>query len=73
MREMCGVRTVRYKAYRNIPQQRYLIKPKETSIVKVRDVIELRFPNTLPIILDGPMLTKFNSTKTSAFKRSKFL
>lgn len=65
MREMCGVRSVRYKAYRNIPQQRYLIKPKETSLVKVRDAIELRFPNTLPIILEGPIVKEiqFNQDK----------
>ena len=65
MREMCGVRSVRYKAYHNIPQQRYLIKPKETSLVKVRDVIELRFPNTLPIILEGPIVSEiqFNQDK----------
>lgn len=65
MREVCGVRSVRYKAYRNIPQQRYLIKPTETSLVKVRDKIELRFPNTLPIILEGAIVTEiqFNQDK----------
>lgn len=55
MREMCGVRTIRTMAYRNIPQQRYLIKPQETSIVKSGDRMELRFQNSLPIILEGPI------------------
>ena len=31
MREMCGVRKAHNKAYKNIPQQRYLIKPSETT------------------------------------------
>lgn len=55
MREMCGVRTVRTLAYKNVPQQRYLIKPQETSIVKSGDKMELRFQNSLPIYLDGPI------------------
>ena len=55
MREMCGVRTVRSFAYKNIPQQRYLIKPSETSIVKTNGKLELRFQNSLPINLEGPI------------------
>lgn len=55
MREMCGVRTVRNLAYKNIPQQRYLIKPQETSIVKKGDELELRFQNSLPLYLEGPI------------------
>lgn len=65
MREMCGVRTVRTLAYRNIPQQRYLIKPQETSIVKKGDQLELRFQNSLPLYLDGPITREleFNQQK----------
>ncbi|MCQ2096514.1 MAG: hypothetical protein MJY87_01040 [Fibrobacter sp.] len=65
MREMCGVRTVRSKAYKNIPQQRYLIKPQETSIVKTGNKLELRFQNSLPIVLDGPIKDEmiFNQEK----------
>lgn len=65
MREMCGVRTVRTLAYKNIPQQRYLIKPQETSIVKKGDQLELRFQNSLPLYLDGPILDEleFNQQK----------
>ena len=65
MREMCGVRTVRSKAYKNVPQQRYLIKPQETSIVKTGDVLELRFQNSLPIVLEGPITEEivFNQEK----------
>ena len=65
MREMCGVRTVRSKAYKNVPQQRYLIKPQETSIVKSGNNMELRFQNSLPIVLDGPIKDEliFNQEK----------
>lgn len=65
MREMCGVRKVHNRAYKNIPQQRYLIKPAETSIVKTSDKMELRFQNSLPIVLEGPIVNeiKFNQDK----------
>ena len=53
MRDLCGVRRVRYKAYINIPQQRYLIKPADASIVKEKNRLELRFNNSLPIELPG--------------------
>ena len=55
MREMCGVRKVHNRAYKNIPQQRYLIKPAETSIVKTNGKLELRLQNALPLILEGPI------------------
>ena len=57
MREVCGVRKAsRHNiAYKNIPQQRYLIKPSETSIVKTNGKLELRFQNSLPINLEGPI------------------
>ena len=65
MREMCGVRKVHNRAYKNIPQQRYLIKPTETSIVKTNDKLELRFQNALPLTLDGPIVDEiqFNQDK----------
>lgn len=67
MREVCGVRKAsRHNiAYKNIPQQRYLIKPSETSIVKTNDKLELRFQNSLPITLDGPITEElvFNQEK----------
>ena len=65
MREMCGVRKAHNKAYKNIPQQRYLIKPSETSIVKTGNKLELRFQNSLPLYLDGPIVNEllFNQEK----------
>ena len=65
MREMCGVRRVHNKAYKNIPQQRYLINPNGTSIVKTDGQLELRFQNSLPLYLDGPITRElqFNQEK----------
>ena len=65
MREMCGVRKAHNKAYKNIPQQRYLIKPSETSIVKTGNKLELRFQNSLPLYLEGPIVNEilFNQEK----------
>lgn len=71
MREMCGVRTVRTKAYKNIPQQRYLIKPQETSIVKTGDKMELRFQNSLPLYLDGPILNELEFTQEKRLEKIK--
>ena len=65
MREMCGVRRVHNKAYKNIPQQLYLINPNGTSIVKTDGKLELRFQNSLPLYLDGPITRElqFNQEK----------
>jgi hypothetical protein len=65
MREMCGVKPVRYQAYRNVPMQRYLIDPSQTSIVKTGNKIEIRFPNTFPIQLDSQQLAgvQFSASK----------
>ena len=65
MREMCGVRRVHINASRYIPQQRYLINPNGTSIVKTDGQLELRFQNSLPLYLDGPITRElqFNQEK----------
>jgi len=52
MRKECGVKSMRYQAYYNLPMQRYLINPKQASLVKTGDKIEIRFPNTFPVALD---------------------
>ena len=69
MREMCGVRTVRTFAYKNIPQQRYLIKPQETSIVKSNGQLELRFQNNLPLYLDGPIIDEIEFTQQKRLEK----
>lgn len=51
IREMCGVRKTRYQGYKNVPLQRYLIKPKGAALVKKGSKIELRLPNTAPVSL----------------------
>lgn len=60
MRELCGVRVVHFQSYKNIPQQRYLINPKDASIVHTGDLLELRFPNTLPVDISGPIVNEIN-------------
>ena len=47
------------------PQQRYLINPNGTSIVKTDGQLELRFQNSLPLYLDGPITRElqFNQEK----------
>lgn len=57
MREECGVRVSRDRGYKNIPQQRYLVNPKDASLVKSNGRVELRLPNTLPVYLDSVMAT----------------
>jgi len=69
MREMCGVRTVRSKAYKNVPKQRYLIKPQETSIVKNGDQLELRFQNSLPLYLDGPIVDELEFSQEKRLQK----
>ncbi|NLB64428.1 MAG: hypothetical protein GX801_10055 [Fibrobacter sp.] len=66
MRELCGVRTLRYQAYQNIALQRYLIMPKGASIVKSQNSLELRLPNILPIPLPQELA---NSIEFSQEKR----
>jgi hypothetical protein len=51
MREICGVKTRTYMAYRNVPEHRNLLLPKEGKIVKKDGILELRLASTLPIEL----------------------
>ncbi len=53
MRELCGVRTVRFKSYRNIPKERYLVNPKDAKIVLAENRMELRIPGNFPVTLSG--------------------
>ena len=71
MREMCGVRKAHNKAYKNIPQQRYLIKPAETSIVRTGNKLELRFQNSLPITLTGGIVDDLHFSQDLRLERVK--
>ena len=73
MREVCGVRKASKHniAYKNIPQQRYLIKPAETSIVKTNGKLELRFQNSLPIDLEGPIMNDIVFSQEKRLERIK--
>ncbi|MDR2554448.1 MAG: hypothetical protein LBC64_03375 [Fibromonadaceae bacterium] len=67
MRKECGVKSMRYQAYYNMPMQRYLINPKQSSLVKTGDKIEIRFPNTFPVALD--VTTRLQGVQFSEDKR----
>ena len=71
MREVCGVRKAHNKAYKNIPQQRYLIKPAETSIVRTGNKLELRFQNSLPITLTGGIVDDLHFSQDLRLERVK--
>ena len=48
LREICGVKTRNYMAYRNIPEHRNLLLPKGGKIVKKGKELELRLESALP-------------------------
>lgn len=54
-RELCGVKTRDYMAYRNIPEHRNLLQPKGARVVKKGKTMELRLPNTLPAPLPAEL------------------
>jgi hypothetical protein len=58
LREMCGVKTRDYLAYRNIPEHRNLLLPKGGKIVKKGKSLELRLQNTLPAPLPADLAGK---------------
>lgn len=72
-RDICGVKTRDYMAYRNIPEHRNLLLPKGGKIVKKGKLLELRLPSTLPaslpsdfegrIIFDEKLRRTFIKTK----------
>ena len=51
IKEICGVQTRNYRAYKNIPEHRNLLLPKGAKIVRKPKNLELRLQNTLPIAL----------------------
>ncbi|MCL2282886.1 MAG: hypothetical protein FWC26_06170 [Fibromonadales bacterium] len=68
MQKECGVKPVRYQAYRNVPMQRHLINPNQASLVKTGDKVEIRFPNTFPLLLDSSQISgiEFSDSKRLA-------
>lgn len=53
MADACGIRQTRYKSYKNLPSQRFLIYPKDANIVLTGSGVELRLANTHPVKLEG--------------------
>jgi len=61
----CGVKSISQQAYQNAPKQRYLVDPRQASLVKTGNKIEIRFPNTFPLELDEDQLygVEFDESK----------
>lgn len=72
-REVCGVKTRDYLAYRNIPEHRNLLLPKGGKIIKKGKALELRLQNTLPIALSPDLAGKiiFDEKLRRTFIKSK--
>ena len=51
LREVCGVKTRNYLAYRNLPEHRNLLEPKAGVIIQKGVELQLRLENFLPVDL----------------------
>lgn len=73
LREMCGVKTRDYMAYRNIPEHRNLLLPKGGKIIKKGKALELRLQNTLPAPLPADLAGKivFDEKQRRTFIKSR--
>lgn len=73
LRDLCGVKTRDYMAYRNIPEHRNLLLPKGGKIIKKGKVMELRLQGTLPIILPDDLIGKivFDEKMRRTFIKSR--
>lgn len=69
MRELCGVRVVRFKSYRNIPKERYLVNPKDAKIVFAEEKMELRIPGNYPIELSGQITKDIRFDQNARLKK----
>lgn len=59
IKELCGVQTRNYRAYKNIPEHRNLLLPKGGKIVLKGKALELRLQSTLPMPLPRELEGKF--------------
>ena len=71
MADFCGVRKTRYKSYKNIPDQLFLIAPKGAYLSKSSSTLELRIPNTLPISLEMDLAKQFDFSKQKQLETLK--
>ncbi|MBF0430342.1 MAG: hypothetical protein HQK83_03630 [Fibrobacteria bacterium] len=74
MREMCGVKSRSYRAYKNVPQYRMLLRPKGGKIVRKGDQYQLRLPKMIPIDLPPAMLGRitFSEDARRTYVKSKW-
>ena len=69
MRELCGVRTVHFKSYRNIAKERYLVNPKDAKIVQANGKTELRIPGSFPVELSGQIIQDLRFDQDARLKK----
>jgi hypothetical protein len=53
LEDICGGADRHYHNYRNIPLQRFLVRPKDAVMVVTSKGIELRIPHTHPIVIQA--------------------
>ncbi len=70
MRDVCGVKSRSYRAYKNLAEYRLLLYPKNGKIVKKNDHLELRLEKTIPVDLPKSWTGKIDFSERS---RSQFL
>jgi hypothetical protein len=68
MREMCGVKVRKYRAYKNTSQYRIMSDPKGGKIFKKGDECELRLPDMLPVTLPASFSGKIDFNEPSQAK-----
>ena len=71
MADACGIRQTRYKSYKNLPLQRFLIYPKDAYIVLTKTGVELRLANTHPVDLDGDLDLVIDFSKEATLTKLK--
>lgn len=75
MADACGIRQTRYKSYKNLPAQRFLIYPKDANLILTQEGVELRLANTHPVLLEGDLdqVVDFSKEAQLAKLKNKYI
>lgn len=63
--DLCGVKSRKYAAYRNLPAHRDLLRPKNAKIVRKADRLELRLERCLPIAMPADLEREIDFSEAS--------
>lgn len=74
IKKECGVKTRSYMAYRNVPEHRSLLLPKNGKIVQKEEALELRLEGFIPVALpsDFTGFIAFGEGVRRQFLKSKY-